>query len=116
MSVDLGSAAGYLLTLIGGGGIVELFRQIAASRTRRDDAKRADVNLDLAVDKQRSEEEQRFIDNLVKDNTTLRSERDHYRAQVQVMETELIEVRKRVDQLQSQIHDLLRSTQALSEE
>lgn len=116
--MDVGTGIGYLLTALGGGGIVEILRGFRESRTLRAQAKRADVDMDIAVDKHHSAEEQRFIDNLVKDNTTLRArilevaaERDDYRTRLQAVEAELIEVRKKVDQLQTQIHELLRSTE-----
>lgn len=115
--MEAGSVIGYVLTALGGGGLVEVIRAVRESRSIKDQARRADVDLDLSVDKHRSVEEQRFIDNILRDNENLRvrilevvAERDDYRKRLLMVEAELVEMKSRVETLQEQIHQMLRET------
>lgn len=103
-----------LATLVSGGGLAELLRAIRESRKAGQEADRAGVDMDLAIQAQRSAEEQRILDGYMRVNEALQSrltategERDYYRERLATAEVELQEIRVRVDQLQVRIHALL---------
>lgn len=90
---------------VAAGGSFSFLRTWAESRKMGAETKQIDQNVQHGGRAFEAEQMQKIIDNLVKDNETLRAERENYRQEAITTRTREVELHDRIARLQDQLNN-----------